>query len=303
MIEVPEHHDGEPESKRRRIALAPALLVGAPRSGTTWLQRMLLAHPDCCGGQESHFLASFAKVRHDFDHKRDMVRPHGLAAYLTREQLLESLREIWVRTFDETIASKPGARLLLEKTPDHAMHLPFAAELLPACRVIHLVRDSRAVAASLIRASREPWGRGWAPRTPEAAAQRWLECVEAAERFGGSVEHSRFLRVHYEALHGSATGELRRLLEFLGTSVPDRALEQLVEAGSGARLEAGFELRGDLRDRSTKEPAGFAGTGRRDGWRSTLGWRGERRVWSITQAAMGRLGYTRDGWAGEIGNA
>jgi hypothetical protein len=240
MIEVPEHHGGEPESERRRIALAPALLVGAPRSGTTWLQRMLLAHPDCCGGQESHF---------------------------------------------------------------HAMHLPFAAELLPACRVIHLVRDSRAVAASLIRASREPWGRGWAPRTPEAAAQRWLECVEAAERFGGSAEDSQFLRVHYEALHGSATGELRRLLEFLGMSVPDRALEQLVEAGSGARLEAGFELRGDLRDRSTKEPAGFAGTGRRDGWRSTLGWRGERRVWSITQAAMGRLGYTRDGWAGEIGNA
>ncbi len=33
---------GEPSSRVRSLALAPVLLVGAPRSGTTWLQRTLL---------------------------------------------------------------------------------------------------------------------------------------------------------------------------------------------------------------------------------------------------------------------
>lgn len=299
MAPEPERQGVKADAAVRRIALAPVLLVGAPRSGTTWLQRMLLAHPACCGGQESHFLASFSKVRHDFDRKRDMLRPHGLAAYLTREELLGSLREIWLRTFAETIASKPTAKVLLEKTPDHATHLDFAAELLPACRVIHLVRDSRAVAASLIRASREPWGREWAPRTPAGAARRWLECVESAERSGDSLGDSRFLRVHYEALRGAPLTSLTRVLDFMGISAEAAETARLIDStnarGSGDQGGA-IELRGELRGRPDREPRGFAGEGGVDGWTRTLGWAAERRVWSITRAAMARLGYTKDGW-------
>ncbi|MFZ9882657.1 MAG: sulfotransferase, partial [Phycisphaerales bacterium] len=36
-----------------RLAESPILLVGAPRSGTTLVQRLLLADPRCCGSQES----------------------------------------------------------------------------------------------------------------------------------------------------------------------------------------------------------------------------------------------------------
>lgn len=281
------------------IAMCPALLVGAPRSGTTWLQRMLLAHSACCGGQESHFLASFSKVRQDFDRKRDLPRPHGLAAYLTRDELLEALRDLWIRTFAETIAAKPSATVLLEKTPDHAVHLDFAAELLPGCRAIHLVRDSRAVAASLLRASREPWGRDWAPRTPRAAAERWLECVEAAERSGARFGAARFLSLRYEALHEAPSRELARVLGFLGISGSEKEAARLVEAvgDAGTGEESGaIRLRGELRDHPPHEPAGFVGEGRVDGWRGTLGWRGERQVWSITRSAMERLGYSRHGW-------
>ena len=294
-----DRDDAHPDSTAGRIALAPALLVGAPRSGTTWLQRMLLAHPACCGGQESHFLASFSKVRHDFDRKRDLPRPHGLAAYLTRDELLESLRGMWLRTFAETIASKPAATVLLEKTPDHATHLDLAAELFPACRVIHLVRDSRAVVASLIRASREPWGRDWAPRTPEAAAKRWLECVEAAERSGAVLGAARFLRVRYEALHAEPSRELARVLGFLGLEAGEAEAARMIGASSsiGSDEATGrLRLRGELRDRPSLEPAGFVGEGRVDGWKGTLGWWGERRVWSITRRAMERLGYSKDGW-------
>ena len=300
MAPPPEREGLRESPDAAALAMSPTLLVGAPRSGTTWLQRMLLAHPDCCGGQESHFLASFAKVRQDFDRKRDLPRPHGLAAYLTREELLEGLRAMWIRTFAETIAAKPSAKLLIEKTPDHAMHLDFAAELLPGCRVIHLVRDSRAVAASLIRASREPWGRDWAPRTSKAAAERWLECVEAAEQSGLSFGSSQFLRVHYEALHAAPSIELARVLAFLGVSASQGETARIVGAIDGpdrGETVGVIALRGELRDRPAREPAGFAGEGRVDGWKGTLGWRGERQVWSITRTVMERLGYTRDGWS------
>src|SRR5687768_17973655 len=38
---------------------APVFVIGSPRSGTTWVQRLLVAHPAVCGGQESHFFAAF----------------------------------------------------------------------------------------------------------------------------------------------------------------------------------------------------------------------------------------------------
>lgn len=39
--------------------LSPVLIVGSPRSGTSWLQRLLLEMPEICGGQESYFYAVF----------------------------------------------------------------------------------------------------------------------------------------------------------------------------------------------------------------------------------------------------
>ncbi len=153
--------------------------------------------------------------------------------------------------------------------------------------------------ASLVRASREPWGRDWAPRTPEAAAKRWLECVEAAERSGTALGAARFLRVRYEALHAAPSRELARVLGFLGLEAGDAEVARMIGASEsiGSDEATGrLRLRGELRDRPSLEPAGFVGEGRIDGWKGTLGWAGERRVWSITKEAMERLGYTRDGW-------
>ena len=56
-------------------ACRSVFVVGAQRSGTTWLQRLLLEDPRCCGGQEAHFFATFGRVLHEFDHKASLPRP------------------------------------------------------------------------------------------------------------------------------------------------------------------------------------------------------------------------------------
>ncbi|MBI3001835.1 MAG: sulfotransferase, partial [Deltaproteobacteria bacterium] len=35
------------------------LIVGCPRSGTTWLQRLLASHPKIITGQESHVFDNY----------------------------------------------------------------------------------------------------------------------------------------------------------------------------------------------------------------------------------------------------
>ena len=142
------HHtwSRDPEGRTDRPD-RPVLIVGAPRSGTTWLHRLLLADERICGGQESHFFASFGGVIGDFDRKLAMDRPHGLGCAWKRDDLLREIRSLWVRTMKPAIDARESATTLVEKTPDHALHLEAIAEVVLEARIIHLVRDSRAVAS------------------------------------------------------------------------------------------------------------------------------------------------------------
>lgn len=273
----------------RAVALAPVLIVGAPRSGTTWLQRVVLAHPACCGGQESHALCSFSRIVEDFDRKIAMPRPHGLGAYLRREELLEALRDLWMRIMVPIVAASPEATCLVEKTPDHAVHLDLAAELFPRLRVIHMVRDARAVVASLLEASRRPWGREWAPRCIGSATARWIECVEAAETAGAALGPDRFLRVRCEDLRSNPSATVAALLRFLTLPAAAGDVQRLVEAAAAGG--AAIPLAGALAGTALVEPDGFAGATR------PLGWWAGRRVWRRTGALLRGLGYRETGRA------
>lgn len=281
----------DPSAQSRHVCAAalraPVLVVGAPRSGTTLVQRMMLADPRCAGGQESHFLASFGQVLRDFDRKRAMLRPHGLACYHTRAALCEELRGLWDRTFAPVLAARPGATLLVEKTPDHALWLDVAAELFPSARVVHVVRDSRAVVCSLLAAARRPWGAPWAPRSVDAAVGVWRRHVE-----GGLASPLPVHRVRYEDVVDAEQQELAAVMRFAGL---DGAAPDARESPRGYAQGAFFE--GGEVGAPPAEPEGFArdAAEARDGWRRELGWWYERRVWNATRDLLEPLGYGRRG--------
>jgi LPS sulfotransferase NodH len=292
-------HAGSDEREDRIAVDRPLLIVGAPRSGTTWLHRLLLADDRFCGGQESHFFVSFAGAVRDFDRKLDMQRPHGLACAWTRTELLDQIRALWRRTMQPPIKARPDAVRLVEKTPDHALHLDVIAEVLPQARIIHLVRDSRAVTASLLAAHRDGWGRSWSTGNARVAAGIWKRFVEAAESSAAAFPSQQYLRLHFEHLREDPVKTLERVMSFAEIDAPTKGIEQSVrtvaEATSERPDENGYVLAGELRDRTVQEPTGFVRSGSIGGWRSELGWRQARTVWSETGMLMRRLGYHRDG--------
>ena len=282
-----------------RIAQAPLLIVGAPRSGTTWLQRLLLSDPRCCGSQESHFFVSFGRVLQDFEHKAAAERPHGLACYWTRAELVHEIRGLWVRMTSACIAERPGALLLVEKTPDHAVWIEVIAEILPHARFLHLVRDSRAVCASLLSASRQSWGAGWAPGNVSEAVANWITHVERAEQAGAILGPSHFLRVHYEDMIANPLMEARRIWRFLDLSCSDHTLTEIMarntfedQARTGGTP---IPTSGDLEGSTPREPPGFFRHGSADSWRRDLGPLRKCRIWIRSRKLMKRLGY---GWFG-----
>src|SRR5688500_4619514 len=124
----------------------------------------MLANPGVCGGPESNFFSNFAGSLRSFNKQAQMARAAGLANYFTADELREALRELWRKAMRLMVERAPAATVLLEKTPSHALWMPEIDELFPRCRFIHLIRDSRAVVASLLAAGRDEWGSQWAPK-------------------------------------------------------------------------------------------------------------------------------------------
>lgn len=88
-----------------------------------------------------------------------------------------------------------------DKTPGYVLDMPLIAEILPEARFIHVIRDGRDVALSLLPL----W---FGPSTLEEAARWWEERVRAGRRDASSVQ---YIEVRYERLVLDTRTELRRI--------------------------------------------------------------------------------------------
>jgi hypothetical protein len=284
-----------------QLATAPVFIVGAPRSGTTWLQRMLLSESRVCGGQESHFFYSFGRVLRDFEDQFQQHRQIGLPSYWKRAELVDELQRLWFRTMEPVI--RADATVLVEKSPSHALAMPQIAELLPQSRFIHLIRDSRAVVASLLAASREPWGSDWAPSNVKEAALEWGLYVREARNAGRQLGADRYLELHYEDLRADSVAQISSVFSFIGLEVNEEEIRKLVTENEFDRQkQIGGEkitICGEwaVREQASSEPPGFFRKGSVDSWKTDLSLFEKLTVWRYTRRQMWECGYN---WAGRV---
>jgi Sulfotransferase family len=272
-------------------------IVGSPRSGTTWLYRLLVSHAAVAGAEESQFFATFGPAIKQFSF--DLTRSYspnqrviGLPCFLSHEKFRGVLLGVWRETIS-SLASET-TEVYLEKTPGHALFLKQIRWLLPRARFIHVVRDPRAVVASMLAASREDWGKGWAPRDAHKAAEIWKKHVSAvlaqADLLGEDL-----LEVRYEDLVRDTAGSLGRVFEFLGRETSADELSDLIERQGLARQRSSggaVERRGEFEGAGPiREPEGFFRRGLVDSWRTELSLSEKLAVWSRVGHLMVSLGY------------
>lgn len=234
------------------------LIVGAGRSGTSLLRTMLSSHPNWYVPPESHFIARMSLV--PWRYSGESGYSSFLADVLANGRLtLWGIDEAWLRahikdqgsansltgfldSLYRSVASQHGAVRYGDKTPNNVLALQRIRLAIGHIRVVNMVRDPRAVVASLLRTE------GWGFDDPLAAAVYWRRCVRAGERaasFGIPV-----LTVRYEDLVKEPTNTLRSICGFLGTefdpemlSFQDLGVKQEVEHRYGANHQ---RLQGEL---------------------------------------------------------
>ena len=162
--------------RRRRPALEERLVfvVGSPRSGTTFLGESLGEQPGFVDLSEVTPLKAALPAL--------VGKPQDEAARRIR-QILERVRRL-------ALARRVRA---VEQTPEMSFFLAAALDAYPQARAVHIVRDGRDVAASLIE---QGWLNDGRPGADDAGlgygthARFWVEPERVAE-FAGASEATR----------------------------------------------------------------------------------------------------------------
>jgi hypothetical protein len=206
--------------------MRPLFIGGCERSGTTMLGALLGSHSQCLCIPESPFINDML-THADLDEPVDPRTALARVAADERFQLLWDLpldpRSIapaevgttypeilaWlVRAYGRK-AGKPNVEVWVDHTPTNFRRSRTLLRMFPAARFIHLVRDGRAVAASLLPLD-------WGPNNPLHAAEFWLARCALGLAAELDLGTTRVLRVRYEDVLEEAEANLRRITGFAG---------------------------------------------------------------------------------------
>jgi Sulfotransferase family len=207
-------------------------VVGCPRSGTTLLQRMLDSHPLLAVVNDAHFIHRGPRRLDRFvdpiltDEIVDRVtRYHAFdrlglrAAQVSAAAARSRTYAAFVGALYDEFAANHGKVLAGDKTPHYVRYLPFLRRLFPASSTVHIVRDGRDVALSMLDWARPGLGPGrfplWQSEPLGVAALSWRWHVTTGVRDGHSCFGARYHEVLYERLVDDPDTELQTLSELL----------------------------------------------------------------------------------------
>ncbi|MEX2201156.1 MAG: sulfotransferase [Dongiaceae bacterium] len=280
-------------------------VFGLPKSGTTWLQMLLDAHPEISCPSEhqlSHFLDALPKLITDYNivlNEIDRRTANQGATLFGNDDLLAITRAIADRCIESGARRKQAA---IAGIKDNTLvgHLDLFQQLYPEAHFLCIVRDPRDTALSSWHHNNrvEAGFRKRAPDFPNWAAQTWTRWCDlyrtAIER--AAIERAVIERAVIERAGAAATISTFSILRYEDLIGPDRettlaaVLAQLGAARNPATIDGLFaatEL-GRLRQGAA---APFFRVGRAGGWREAAESANLPPMPAEMQALLAHFGY------------
>jgi hypothetical protein len=280
-------------------------IVGSPRSGTTWLQKLLISHPKVRSGQETDlfdmFIGKQLQAWRYLKNYKLSGRPVGLPCYFREREYLSILKKYMLELLKPMIGSLRSDELFIEKTPSHALYIDEIIEMLPESRFIHVLRDPRDVVASLLAASKS-WGKNWAPNDAGSATRMWKNHIRSVQRSSKKLSKDQFFEMRYEDLSSKPKVILNMLISFLGLEWSDVEITktltsnqlQTAKKTGGTTIPIAGEIAKLLKCNITIEPNGFMRKGRVGSWKEELSEEDLKVVHQVAGRIMKNIGYNQD---------
>jgi hypothetical protein len=274
------------KSTRGGAILEPIFIVGCQRSGTTFLGSLLGAAPEAVAIPEAQFVADLAPAS-DPEAPLDLGRliedieghyrfgiwnfdlegqrpPSSAGAYA------DGIR--WLVGRYAAAHGKAEAVRWIDHQPGHVREMNRLLLHFPNLKAVHIVRDGRAVAASLLPLD-------WGPNEIYSAAHFWTQRVAFGLALRNYLGPDRYVEARYEDIVSQPDAELKRLSQSLGLTYTTAMLE-----GGHFKVPA-----------FTKDQHSLVGAApqidRLDSWRRTLTARQIEIFESLAGPLLAYLGY------------
>jgi hypothetical protein len=257
---------------------------GCSRSGTTLLGAILGAHSACICPPESHFKVSALRSCRTADGGIDLERALRLIEIHWRFKLWsipidprEAPKTTYADLLEWLVAQYAernglGGSVWVDHTPENINYAALLLELFPRARIVHIIRDGRGVANSILPLD-------WGPNTIVKAAPWWKEMVREGLALEALLPQEQIVRVRYEDL----------------VNEPDRTMRSLCRA-----LELPYEP--DILRADGFRPPGYTASqhemigkrpdpSRATRWRTTLTPRQVEIFESVAADLLGQMGY------------
>ena len=206
--------------------LIPFFIIGAPRSGTSLLSRMLNHHDDIAVPFETDIIKNFHGILSAYEplsntcNQRRLVEDildlptmQDVTPAINIDNVMAEIHGTHFQDVFEGILNSwthlQGKHLWGEKSVTNVLFSDTLLDLFPRAKYIHIIRDGRDVSMSLQRA---PFG----PKTTFTAALRWRQLVELSFSIRDRVPDDQYLALRYEDLLDQPKQQLQRVCDFLG---------------------------------------------------------------------------------------
>jgi len=223
-------------------------VLGCQKSGTTWLQHLLNAHPALCCDAEGHLLDLLAPAIQQvvtIYNQRQSQRPPARRALLSDRDLLGIVKMLGDQILAGYLAACEDPRAIRavgDKTPEHAVNVDVLSQIYPQARFIHIIRDGRdACISGWFHLQRQGKAEQFATLAAYAdyfAEHHWVRYITAARGAAAGMPE-RYLEMRYESLHADPAGETRGMLRFLQVDASEEVVAACVEAASFEKLAGG----------------------------------------------------------------
>jgi hypothetical protein len=206
---------------------------GHPRSGTTLLGAMIGAHSQCICTPESQFKTRVLRrlsitqkdsidiskavqaIQKDWRFKIWGIDLHSLPYHEidSYPELIFRILKLYREKFD-----KYNADIWIDHTPSNIKNANSLLALFPESKFIHIVRDGRGVAASIMPLD-------WGPNTIDKAARSWVKRISHYLKIESSTGEKSMLRIRFEDLVLKPAMILEGICNFLNIDYQPQMLQ------------------------------------------------------------------------------
>lgn len=250
----------------------PIFVLGAPRSGTTWLGKVLAQHPDIAHWGEINNVWIWGNTN----------RPDDV---LTENELNPRIQKYIIKKFANYL-KKYGKSRICDKTPRNSLRISFIHAVFPDAKIIMMLRDGRSVISSTKKklkyseglkwkevyyrlkevplwewyiflprlrsrlrrmlgrpldywGARPPGWQEWSGKYPShiMLAKQWAETMKIATSEGGKLPMENYFEISYEELVNFPQEGFQKLINFVDLNCSDSVIEFAMATADPSRVD------------------------------------------------------------------